>query len=131
MEARITKGAPICQMGVYRRHHDQLAVAVHAVERVEGSHEHGIGGDQRHQAGQGEKGHLQEQQEALPLGHDQVELLQCGGEPDNRGQGDQDDDERVRHLPKDVSAEKSHAASLGSPYGPPGWRCPETPTAWC
>ena len=36
----------------------------------------------------------------------------------------QDDDERVRHLPKDVSAEKGHAASLRSPINTVGRLAP-------
>jgi hypothetical protein len=67
IEASTTIGAPICQMGGARRHHDQLAVAVHPVEGVERGHQHRVGGDERHQARQAEHRHLQEEQDALPL----------------------------------------------------------------
>src|SRR6185295_8588204 len=93
----------------------QLAVAVHPVERVERGHQHRVRRNQRHQAGKTENGHLQEQHEALSLGDDKIELFQGCSEPDNGGEGDQNDDERIRHLPKNISAEKGHAASLRSP----------------
>ena len=101
-------------------HHDQLAVAVHAVERVERGHQHRVRRDQRHQARQAEHGHLQEQQNALAARGDEVEFLQRRGEPDDDRQRQQNDDERIRHLPKHVSAEERHGRCLDPPNGPLG-----------
>ena len=61
-DAKARRGAPI-----RGRHDDQLAVAIHAVQRVEAGHEHGIRRNKRHQARQAEQGHLEEEQDALTL----------------------------------------------------------------
>jgi hypothetical protein len=46
---------------------------VQPVQRHQGGHEHGDGRDHVHQPRHGEQGHLQEDERALALVHDQVE----------------------------------------------------------
>src|SRR6185437_9611675 len=66
------------------------------------------------------QGHLQKQHDALAARGDEVELLQRRREPDDDRQGQQNDDERIRHLPKHVSAEERHVRRLDPPNGPLG-----------
>jgi hypothetical protein len=64
------------------------------------------------------------------LRDEKIELFQGCSEPDDGGQRNQDDDERIRHLPKNISAEKGHAASLWSPINHwPVGSAQEAPTA--
>ena len=116
IEASASEGGADSPDGRARgRHHDQLAVAVHPVEGVERRHQHRVRRDQRHQARQAEHGHLQEQHDALSLRGDEIRFFQGCSEPDDERQGQQNDEERIRHLPKHVSAEERHGRSAKVP----------------
>ena len=64
-----------------RRQYDELAVAIEAVERMNGGDQQRERGDDRHQVRQRQRRHLNQHPGVLPLrGHD-VELTKCQGDP--------------------------------------------------
>ena len=67
--------------------HDQLAVAIQAIEHVNGRDQQRQGRDQRHQVGQRQQRHLDEHPRLLPLRGHEVELAQRQRDPDHAGQG--------------------------------------------
>ena len=57
---------------------------------------------------QAEHRHLEEEQQPLTLRRDKIKLFQGCSKPDDSRQSQQDDEKRVRRLPKHVSAEERH-----------------------
>src|SRR5262249_26085819 len=87
------------------RHDDELAIAVEAVEDVDGGDEKGNGCDQRHHARNRERGHGEEADHVLALRGHQLDLAQRHGDPNHARERKEDEHERTRGLPKDVPAE--------------------------
>ena len=95
-----------------RREHDELAVAVEPVERVDAGDQQRERGDDGHEVGQRQRRHLDQQPHVLTLrGHD-VELAQGERHPDDARQRQQDDEQRGTGLPKDIPFEDRHADRL-------------------
>ena len=66
-----------------RREHDELAVGVQAIERVNYGDEERERGDDRHEVREAERRHLDEHQGALTLRRHDVELAQRERDPDD------------------------------------------------
>ncbi len=91
--------------------HD-LLLHLQAVERHQGGHQQGDGQDHVDQLGHGQQGHLEEDQGALSLADDDVELRQAGGQQGDRRQRRRRHDGRPQELTEQVSIDQAHRQEI-------------------
>ena len=93
-----------------RVHHDEFAVGIEPVQRVENRDEQRERRDDHHEGRHAQHGHFQEKQNRLALAGDEVELAQGLRDPDDPGQREETGEKRHRRNPQDVSLDHAHFA---------------------